>query len=66
MDAQPETRLDLDAFVREAETSVERFGRLVEIGALVPVDGTFSEGDVVRPGRRRSAAGRPPRPRTGG
>jgi adenylate cyclase len=48
MDAQPETRLDLDAFVREAETSVERVGRLVEIGALVPVDGTFSEGDVVR------------------
>jgi adenylate cyclase len=48
MDARPETRLDLEAFAREAETSVERVERLVEIGALTPIDGAYSDGDVVR------------------
>jgi adenylate cyclase len=43
-----EARLGLEAFAAEAGTSVERVHRLVEIGAIVPVDGTFSEGDVIR------------------
>jgi adenylate cyclase len=48
MDAQSESRLGLAAFAVEAGTSVERVRRLVEIGALVPLDGTFNDGDVVR------------------
>jgi len=48
MDASPTNRFDQATFAAEAGTTVERVGRLVEIGALVPVDGTFSEGDVVR------------------
>lgn len=48
MDPTPKARLDLETFAFEAGTSTERVGRLVEIGALVPLDGTFSEGDVVR------------------
>lgn len=41
-------RLSLEEFGREAETSPERVARLVEIGAVAPIDGTFSRGDVVR------------------
>jgi class 3 adenylate cyclase len=45
---QPADRLGLDAFVREAETTPEQVARLIEIGAILPVDGTFGPGDVVR------------------
>jgi adenylate cyclase len=41
-------RLDLDAFVAEAETTPERVAHLIEIGAIRPVGGTFSNGDVTR------------------
>jgi adenylate cyclase len=41
-------RLGLEAFVREAETTPEHVARLVEIGAISPIDGTFGRGDVVR------------------
>jgi adenylate cyclase len=44
----PQARLSRKALAREAETSVGRVDRLVEIGAIVPVDGTFGAGDVVR------------------
>ena len=45
-------------FAAEAGTSVERVRRLVEIGAIVPVDGTFSDGDVVRSRLLRVVRGR--------
>ena len=48
MESGREARLGLEAFAAEAGTSVERVRRLVEIGAIVPVDGAFSDGDVVR------------------
>ena len=48
MESGREARLGLEAFAAEASTSVERVRRLVEIGAIVPVDGAFSDGDVVR------------------
>lgn len=42
-------RLDAAELASEAETTPERIGRLVEIGALVPAgDGTFDRGDVIR------------------
>ena len=41
-------RLSLDAFVHEAETTPEHVARLIEIGAITPVDATFDRGDVVR------------------
>jgi adenylate cyclase len=44
----PNARLSRKALAREAETTLERIDRLVEIGAIVPVDGTFGPGDVVR------------------
>lgn len=43
-----ELRLSLDAFVHEAETAPAHVARLVEIGAITPIDGTFGRGDVVR------------------
>jgi len=48
MDLRTDARLDLRAFIDEAETSEARVDRLIEIGAITPIDGTFSYGDVVR------------------
>ncbi len=42
-------RLTLSELVREADTTPERIGRLVAIGALKPAaDGTFEPGDIIR------------------
>ena len=42
-------RLDLEQLALEAETTPERIGRLVEIGAIRPAqDGSFTRGDVIR------------------
>jgi adenylate cyclase len=45
---EPQARLSRKALAKEAATSLERIDRLVEIGAIVPVDGSFGPGDVVR------------------
>ena len=45
---EPADRLSLEAFVREAETTPGRLWRLIEIGAITPIDGTFGRGDVIR------------------
>jgi adenylate cyclase len=42
-------RLELEELASEAETTVERIQRLVDIGAIVPAaDGSFTRGDVIR------------------
>jgi adenylate cyclase len=47
--AGPAGRLALEQLALEAETTSERIGTLVEIGAIVPgEDGTFARGDVIR------------------
>ena len=49
MEGAAPARLDIETLASEAETSVERIRRLVEINALQPAeDGTFDRGDVVR------------------
>lgn len=48
-DAGMYQRLDLAELAHEAETTQERIGRLIEIGAITPAaDGSFTRGDVIR------------------